>query len=282
MKVLVNGRPGDAVSALDRGLAYGDGLFETLRVRAGRAAHWERHWARLARGCERLHLPLPSRAGLETEMASLLDGVERGVLRIQLTRGVGGRGYRPPTEARPTRILSVHPAPEYPAEYAGEGVSLRVCRTRLGLNPQLAGIKHLNRLEQVLARAEWADEVQEGLMLDARGRVVEGTMSNLFLLHDGGLLTPDLAEAGVAGITRERIFALAPRLGLTVEAVPLTLEAVYAAEGLFLCNSLIGIWPVRRVEAKDFRIPPMIRSLMAALAAEDGTDQTAVAVGPEA
>lgn len=271
MNLLVNGRADAGLEASDRGLAYGDGLFETLALRAGRPLHWPRHWARLARGCERLRLPLPERGLLEAEIARLGEGVERGVLKLILTRGPGGRGYRPPEPAQPTRVLSLHPWPDYPERWSREGVALRICRTRLGLNPALAGLKHLNRLEQVLARAEWGDEVQEGLMLDVRGRVVCGTMSNLFVVRGGRLLTPELSEAGVAGITRERILALAPRLGLETDVVPLSLEDVAGAEGLFVCNSLIGLWPVRRLEGKTFRIPPMVRRLWEALRAEAQT-----------
>lgn len=268
MKLLINGRADGGLEAADRGLAYGDGLFETLALRAGRPLNWSRHWARLARGCERLRLPLPERGLVEAEIDRLAGGVERGVLKLILTRGPGGRGYRLPESPHPTRLLSLHPWPDYPERWRRDGVALRICRTRLGLNPALAGLKHLNRLEQVLARAEWADEVQEGLMLDVRGRVICGTMSNLFVLKGGRLLTPRLNEAGVEGVTRERILALAPRLGLETEVVPLSLPALYGAEGLFVCNSLIGLWPVRRLEGKAFRIPPMVRRLEEALSAE--------------
>lgn len=268
--MLINGQPQHQLDAGDRGLLYGDGLFETLAVTEGRPQHWERHLRRLSAGCERLRIPLPDTALLEAEAARLCRDAQRAVLKLVLTRGAAGRGYRMPLEASPTRLLALYPWPDYPARYYTEGVEVRVCQTRLGLNPALAGIKHLNRLEQVLARAEWGDEVQEGLMLDTEGGVVEGTMSNVFLVAGGRLLTPVLTRAGVAGIMRERILEAAGGQGIDVEVRPLGLADCEAAEGLFLTNSLIGIWPVRRLAEKHFTIPPMARQLMEALGVTQG------------
>jgi 4-amino-4-deoxychorismate lyase len=247
--MLIDGRPGDAVPAADRGLQYGDGLFETIAVFSGRPCLWTAHLARLAEGCARLGIPLPDDELLAREAGQLCQGVERGVLKLLITRGTGGRGYRPPEAARPRRILSLHPWPDYPASAREQGVRVRWCDTPLGRNPALAGIKHCNRLEQVLARAEWRDPaIAEGLMCDTGGRVIAGTMSNLFVSRDGRLLTPVLDECGVAGVARGQLMAAAVELGMECRVVPLSRDQVNDADALLLSNSLIGVWPVAELD----------------------------------
>ena len=264
--MLVNGQPADSISALDRGLGYGDGLFETVAVRDGTAELWSEHLARLKSGCDRLGIPYPRE--LEEEGRALIEGVERGVLKIIVTRGVGGRGYRPPEAAEPTRILSLHPWPDYPAAWWSDGVTVRRCDTPLGCNPRLAGIKHLNRLEQVLARVEWSDSaVAEGLMSDTEGRIVEGVMSNLFVVRDGALLTPSLERCGVAGVMRGAVMRAAAEAGIPCTEGELREATLEAADELLLTNSLIGIWPVARLGEREWPVGPLTRRLQEALSA---------------
>lgn len=253
--ILVNGSDQSGVDPGDRGLSYGDGLFETLAVSAGQALEWEAHLERLGRGCARLGIPPPDPSVLAEEATRIIPADGRGVLKIILTRGSGGRGYRPPSEPLPTRILALYPWPDYAPACYREGVAVRLCETRLGRNPALAGLKHLNRLEQVLARSEWADEdIAEGLMLDEQGQVIEGTMSNLFVLSEGRLHTPALEQCGVAGIVRARVLEVAASLGIETRVAPLRLEQVLQAQEAFLSNSLIGIWPIRTVRAGAGRV----------------------------
>ncbi len=245
MPYLINGEARDTLSIHDRGLHYGDGLFETMAVVNGALPLWERHMARLCSDASRLGIPPPDPALLQAEAAPLCAGVSRGVLKIILTRGEG-RGYRIPQDATPTRILYRYPWPAWPASYADHGVRARICDMRLASNPRLAGIKHLNRLEQVLARSEWQDEeITEGLLMDQAGHVIEGTQSNLFIVREGRLLTPLLSQCGVAGVMRDLIMAEAQRLAITCEERELRLAQVLEADEVFLCNSLMGIWPVR-------------------------------------
>ena len=242
-RVLVNGAVTDALSSLDRGLLYGDGLFETIAVQDGQPRFWRRHLARLSAGCERLGIPSPTEYCLREEADALAAGSERGVLKLIVTRGCGGRGYRPETPAHPTRILQLHPWPDYPAQCQESGVRVRLCRQRLGHLPALAGIKHLNRLEQVLARMEWDDPaIMEGLLLDTGGHLVEGTMSNLFMIRDGVLMTPALDRCGVAGVLRGVVLELAVGL-MPVQVRALRPDDLRTADEAFLTNSLIGIWP---------------------------------------
>lgn len=270
LAVTVNGRSAGEIGILDRGLHYGDGLFETLAVKEGRVQLWERHLARLAEGCRRLHFPTPDGDVLRDEAEALCAGHERAVLKLLWTRGSGGRGYRidhgPDATARQTRALLLYKAPEYDASILQRGVTIRCCDTRLGINPALAGIKHLNRLEQILARDEWNDvRIAEGLMLDARDRVVCGTASNVFAVRDGALITPAVEQCGVAGVMRALVMETAETWGLAPRQDELRIEDLFAAEEVFLSNSLFGIWPVNRIDDVEFTPGALARRLAGAL-----------------
>ena len=242
---LVNGELGELIPVTDRGLLYGDGIFETIVIRQGRPQHWQRHMNRLQAGCRRLGIQPFENALLQAEADTIIKGADKGVLKLTVTRGSGGRGYRVAETTASTRIMQLHPWPEYPASCAEQGVKIRLCEIRLGHNPVLAGIKHLNRLEQVLARQEWVDDdIREGLLMDTEGNLVEGTMSNLFIVSDGVLLTPDLSRCGVAGIMRTLILELAEQQGLDTRIAQINRQALLQADEVFLSNSLIGIWPV--------------------------------------
>lgn len=265
--MLINGKPADAIDALDRGFQYGDGLFETVAVVDGNPCLWQRHMARLQQGCERLGIAPPDADRLLAEAVQVIGEHARTVLKIIITRGVGGRGYRPPLDAVPLQILYTTPWPDHPAEASRQGVMARICSTRLGHNPLLAGIKHLNRLEQVMAQAEWQDSaVAEGLMLDSTGQVIEGTMSNLFVLRQGRLLTPDLSRCGTAGVMRGLILDLVSGLGIAVAIEDISLEDIWEADALFLCNSLAGIWPVHTLGEREYSVeaipPALVEAVM--------------------
>ena len=258
---LVDGADADRISVLDRALQYGDGIFETLAVHAGQPLLWERHVARLRAGCLRLGLDAPDEAVLRAEVERLSGGPERKVIKIILTRGCAGRGYAPPRAAAPTRVVSAWPWPDYPADNARLGVAVRWCRTPASINPALAGIKHLNRLEQVLARAEWGNEYAEGLMRDPDGFVVEGTMSNVFAVSGGSLITPELSRSGVAGVMRAEVMAAARCLGLRCEEAWITAADLERMDEIFLTNSIIGLWPVTALAGRTYPVGEMSRRL---------------------
>lgn len=269
MLMLVNGTEQQAITATDRGLQYGDGLFETVAVRNGQPCFWDRHWARLQAGCCRLDIPAPDPGTLDQEIERVCVGAERAVLKILVTRGRGGRGYRPPAQVQPSRIVALYPWPDYPQGFGDDGIAARICSTPCSINPSLAGIKHLNRLDQVLARAEWDDPtIAEGLMHDGRGVVVSGTMTNLFAVFAGTLMTPPLTDCGVAGITRQRALEAAAALGLPYRVAPVPLDRLAEAEELFVCNSIVGIWPIRRLEKWAYGVGPCTRRIAGALAAD--------------
>lgn len=242
----------------DRGLAYGDGLFETMRVH-DRSIPWlDAHLERLQLGAQRLGIELPDNATLRAEIASMCASRETAVLKLIVTRGAGGRGYAPPDPAHPMWMLSLHEAP-----MPMQDVTAAWCETRISEQPALAGIKHCNRLEQVLARREAiAMGVDEGLMRDAAGHVVAATSANLFV-HDGdGWITPPVDLCGVAGICRDWLLRHAP-----VRVAMLDREAVLRSPAVFLCNAVRGILPVRRLDAREWPESAHVRALQRQLAA---------------
>jgi 4-amino-4-deoxychorismate lyase len=271
---LLNGQTADQVPISDRGLQYGDGLFETLAVVESRPRFWERHMARLARGENVLGMPFSDKSLLRQEADSLCGDCRRGVLKIIITRGSGGRGYRPPESPEPRRILSLHPWPDYPESWSREGIQLRLCETRWGCNRRLAGVKHLNRLEQVLARREWRDpQIAEGVMLDQEGRVISVTQGNLFLLRDNRLYTPELSRAGISGVMRLLVIEAAERLGIPVQIGDVSLEQLRQADALFVTNVLLGLCPVAALEGRSYtvdRIPFTLRQAVTELLQQAG------------
>ncbi len=249
--ILVNGAVTDLLAVTDRGLAYGDGVFRTFPVTGGRARNWRFHFRKLAGDCAALALPCPPEAVLVEELNRLSAAEAECIVKFIVTRGSGERGYAPPQPAVATRVLLTSPPLQYPEEFARAGVRVRLCSTRLAAQPRLAGVKHLNRLENVLARSEWSDPaVAEGLMLDPEGNVIGGTMTNLFVLDEIGMVTPDLSKCGVAGVTRERILAAAARQGLSCRVEPVSLDRVLRARELILVNSVIGAWAVKDIEGR--------------------------------
>lgn len=258
---MVNGQPSTVIAITDRGFQYGDGLFETLAVNNRKPVFLSQHLQRLITGCQRLGIPAPQTETLIDEARHLCRQTSApAVLKIIVTRGSGGRGYQQPDPIKPTRVLSLHPFPEYPAHYWTCGIVSRFCQTRLGSNPALAGIKHLNRLEQIIARAEWRDnDIQEGLMLGNDGFVLEGTMSNVFYLKNQQLYTPNLSRAGIAGIIRGLVLSCGHGINATVTQV--TVDNLLDADELFVCNSVIGIWPVRLLGNRSIPVGPLTRQI---------------------
>ena len=264
--MLVNGQPGQRLSALDRGLHYGDGLFETLRCEQGRVCWFERHLARLGRGCGILGIAMPDAAALRAEAESQVRGLPRAMLKIIVTRGVAtARGYRPAGDEQPTRIVAAYdwPPPAGPEFRAG------LSPLPITMHPLLSGLKHLNRLEQVLAqRAAAAAGLHEVLMPDAGGRVVSGSMSNLFLWQGDELLTPADGECGVAGVMRSLVLELAPRLGLRVRQTTLSAAQLASARAIIVTNVRLGAQPVHWFEGRRLEVDPRVPLLQELI---DGT-----------
>jgi len=266
VRTLINGVATDRLVVSDRGLQYGDGLFETLAVRDGGLCLWGAHFARLSLGAKRLGIPCPPQELLLRDCAPLIAGETAGVLKIILTRGRGGRGYRPPGHSSPTRICTLYPWPSDATAWSEKGVSAIYCRTPLGANPVLAGIKHLNRLEQVLARSEWQDpQIAEGLMQDGGGRIIGGTMSNLFMIVGDRLITPPVDCCGIKGTVRDLVLQMAASFGVEAAQTDIRRADLVTADALFLTNAVIGVCPVQRLGAQSMSLERLPEKLIAAV-----------------
>lgn len=265
-ETLVNGqRVADATHALsveERGVAYGDGVFETMLLRAGAVRFVDRHFARLQLGCERLGIAPIAEATFRSDIATLIKGHDDGVVKFIVTRGAGGRGYRAETHLMPTRIALLYPPIRRDAD---PGIAARWCATRLARNAQLAGIKHLNRLEQVLAQNEWRDpNIAEGLLLDTEGEVICATAGNVFIVSEGLLVTPDLRFSGIRGVMREAILLWATRNGVATEERPLWPDEVERASEVFISNAVRGVRPVAALGEHRFHIGAITQRLLTA------------------
>lgn len=253
MQALVNGIERDSISIADRAVLYGDSLFETVAVRGRQALLLDLHLERLARSAKQLQIHYDHQQ-LLTEIQQLLGNniidseQDTSVLRITLSRGAGGRGYQPSTDLEGTRIVSLHEAPQYPAHYQTEGITLGLSELRLAKQSALAGLKHGNRLEQVLASMDIAADSQDVILRDHEEHIICCSKANLFALIDDTWVTPDLSECGINGVMRTKIQALAATHKLPfATSNTMTLTDLRNAKALFISNSLIGVWPVKRL-----------------------------------
>lgn len=266
---LINGIKQDVIAVTDRGLAYGDGLFETIAFINGQLHLWPRHWQRLQEGGKRLGLSIP-------EETLLLSWIEQAlseqacpspaVVKIILSRGIGGRGYRCPEQVETHTIITIHPWPEHSNSDYQQGIKAMICQTALAAQPRLAGIKHLNRLEQVLAAQELtANHCREGIMLEysvpdgdcqtgsqissqiSSQILVEGVSSNLFFVNCGQLYTPEIIYSGVNGTMRNEVISRAQSIGVKLNIGRFTLSKLMNADEVFFTNSIFGILPVRQI-----------------------------------
>lgn len=267
---LVNGELAKDVSLHDRGFTYGDGVFRTIRIEDGKLCFWDAHFVKLHRDAASLGLSCPDQAVLYREAQQLLKVPSSGLLKIILTRGPGNRGYAIPPFVQPTRVMTRSALPQFPNHYAETGVDLALCRLRLGHQPLLAGIKHLNRLENILARSEWqGQDFADGVLLDSHGQVIECTSSNILCRFGNRLMTPDLSNCGVAGVTRDLILQNASDIGLVAEIGSMPLETLMQADDVMICNSAFGVWQVRNFNGKTWTrsgLAPQMRDLLSSLA----------------
>jgi len=265
---LVNGWPAQSVDTADRGLAYGDGVFRTLLVREGRALNWARHHRLLERDCRMVGIAPPDPAIVLDEIRRLAPA--NATVKVIVTRGSSGRGYAYPEDLAPTRIVVAYASIPVDPEPARDGIGARRCDLVLGEQPRLAGVKSLNRLENVLARAEWRDPaIREGFICDAAGRVIEGTMSNVFIAKAGAVATPALTRCGVVGAQRERVRDLLAAQGIACAERDVPFAELAEADEIFITNSVIGIWPVVRLGAWTGAPGPLARLIQRLVAADD-------------
>ncbi|MEM1410851.1 MAG: aminodeoxychorismate lyase [Pseudomonadota bacterium] len=258
---LIDGEIANHVPADDRGIAYGDGVFETLPVIGGVPVLWQAHMDRLALGGQRLGLATPPQEVLLRELKTVAAGMPRCVVKVIVSRGSGGRGYAPPADAEPRRIVSAHDWPEELERDRQEGVEAMMCETRLALQPRLRGIKHLNRLEQVLGAAELATVPGvQGIQCNTEGFVISGVHANLFIVVGGQCLTPRMDRSGVHGVLRGLLLR---EHGARAERRRITQEFLLEADEVFFCSTLRGIVPLRRLGERHWDIGPVTREMQA-------------------
>lgn len=255
MKSLIDGQPGATLSIDDRGLHYGDGFFETMRVRSGGVPLWQYHHARIARSCERLRIAIPDQRLIRDEIAGLCADGGEAIVKLIVTRRGGERGYRATSEEA-TRVLLRYPFVSLPKSYYAHGVALTRCEHAIGINPGLAGLKHLNRLDQVLARSEWSDaRYYDGIVQDIEGHVVGTTSANLFFAaKDGSLATPMVDRSGVGGVCRDYLLAAAVTRGVEIAQRRVSFAEILQADQIIITNAVRGALPVAGIGDIGFRI----------------------------
>lgn len=261
-----NGEPASTLPLTSRGLHYGDGVFRTLRLAGGVVLDLYRQLEKLASDAAAIDLATP--AGLRELLlaAAEADGPGDGVLKLLLIRSGQGRGYRPTTTGADSLLLR-YELPVFDPSCWSQGIRAIRSPVTMAAQPRLAGIKHLNRLEQVLASRDWPEDVAEAILGDERGAPICGTRSNLFWVSRGIVHTPALDRCGVAGMMRAKILAACEARGLALRIAPQPWSALLAADEAFVCNSLIGIWPLRALDAHTWPAPgPITADLMQALA----------------
>lgn len=269
-----NGEAVRSAAIDDRAFQYGDGLFETIAVRHGEPRLWEYHMDRLSAGCRRLSLQIPESDALRRAFADALDRASADpafcVAKIIVSSGVVQRGYGRPSMAAVSTYIGIFSSAPVPASSYRQGVSAMICTTRLAVASPTAGLKTLNRLEQVLARSECLSAgAFEGITLDAEGRIICGTMSNVFLVRDNMIVTPSLALCGVQGVMRRHVIETLHEEGLGVEESNLPERELHAADEVFLSNSQFGVLPVHRCGDREWPVGSVTRQVMGILANND-------------
>jgi 4-amino-4-deoxychorismate lyase len=273
------GRPIKTIAADDRGAQYGDGLFETIAIRDGKPRFWQLHIERLALGCARLDLPMPNEDLLRSEVMDALASAQvdsnRAVAKVVVSAGPGPRGYQRGNCAPPTIRVGLFESQTLASDYYENGVVVRLCKNRLAQQPSLAGIKSLNRLEQVLARNEWDDPlVIEGLMLDTDDYLICGTMSNVFICNGNSVITPAITRCGVSGVMRRQVLAELTAKDRHFEVRDVMAAELMQADEVFISNSQFGVLPVRRIESTRYAPGPVTREIMQLLAVSGVTECT--------
>ncbi|USD33394.1 MULTISPECIES: aminodeoxychorismate lyase [Vibrio] len=258
----VNGQAAEMIALADRSFQYGDGCFTTMLVVDGDIEHWGKHKERMQSCLEVLDIQPPDWQDVETWLRSARINAPKSGLKLHISRGVGGRGYSPTQVTLPNVTISAFHYPVHYEKWLTDGICLGVCQKRLGLNPLLAGHKHNNRLEQILLKAEmdnagWAD----GIALDVNDRVIETTMANVFWVKQGIIHTPDLTNAGVSGVMRRVVIETLLRDGVQAQSGDYTLDQLCSADEVFVCNSILGVAPVKSVGTQAYSIGTITKKI---------------------
>ncbi|GAK19616.1 aminodeoxychorismate lyase [Vibrio sp. JCM 19052] len=251
----VNGLPQTHISLGDRSFQYGDGCFTTIKTKKGELEHWQAHIERMEACLKTLHIPFPDWSQVFDWVMKAVLNDELAGIKIHISRGTGGRGYTPSGIEGPVVTISNFAFPSHYSSWQENGVPLGVCRTHLGIQPLLAGHKHNNRIEQVLAKAEIeGTEFTDAVTLNVQNHVIETTMANLFWVKDKKVYTPDLSLSGVAGVMRRKVLEFLQTNGYPVQVATFALSDLLNADEVWMCNSLLGVAPVNGISTPDNKI----------------------------
>ena len=260
-----------SISLDDRAVQYGDGVFETVAIRDGRPRMLARHIERLRRGADRLGIEMPAASSLESDLQQALSQTTLKtaycVAKLIVSAGSGPRGYQRRDIERADAYIGLYKAQPLARRAYVHGVETLLTQSRIAIAPQLAGFKTLNRLDQVLARREWdTGQIFDGIMRDTDGRIICGTMTNVFIVNNNNIATPSLERCGVAGIMRSLIMDVLGESDLRCNTMDVRIDDLADADEVFLCNSQIGAVPVRRCDTHRWDVGETTRTVMALLA----------------
>ncbi|WP_299494349.1 aminodeoxychorismate lyase [uncultured Shewanella sp.] len=263
MTVWVNGVENGQVKPVDRGLAYGDGLFATMRVSHHEIQFLTGHFNRLSQGAKRLGFDWQASPTLKAHLHQQALTMEHGCIKLLLTRGSGGRGYAAPSQLDITEVVSTHPIPKHYPLWQQRGIALVSSDVTLGRQPRLAGIKHCNRLEQVLIKSVPIPlGFDDYLVLDEQDLVIESSMANLFFVDkEQAVYTPALSHSGVAGMMREQVINGILALGFSVHVKPIPISRLTDFSAAFVTNSLLGVVDVTRINDVMYTSDPLTQML---------------------
>lgn len=263
VQIWQNDQPINQIKGDDRGLAYGDGLFATMLVNNKQIQYLEYHLKRLQDGAERLGFYWKIGKNLRAALHHLAQNNDLSCIKLQVTRGSGGRGYTPPINPSPIVIVSCHALPSHYDDWRRTGVKLTHSQVHLAQQPLLAGIKHLNRLEQVLVKsAVLPTSADEFWVSDTCGNIIESAIGNLFFIHGNEVFTPRISFAGVAGVMREQLIYILLQMGFKVNAIDISWQQVQKSEFVLMTNSLVGICPVTQIDEYAFTIWPRLTEIV--------------------
>jgi 4-amino-4-deoxychorismate lyase len=256
------------ISPFDRAFQYGDGIFRTFVVKSNKPLHWKHHYKKIVEDCLAIKIDPPKEKDLLSDIRSLFKSKKKSVAKFIISRGMSERGYKFDEDIKHNRFLLKANMPSYPKEYFMHGVNLYVCKQKI--QPSiLSGIKHLNRLENIMARQEWkGDLYADGILLNQDGYVIECISSNLFMRKNKTIYTHPLKDIGVKGVTRELILEALPRLGFKVKEIAFDLDSLLIADEVFISNSLFGVWQVKKIKNRSWqpqKLPTILRDSLEAL-----------------
>ena len=272
---LINNEFKDNISILDRGFSYGDGFFETMlwdylggAVRPDlKVQFWERHYNRIKNGCNLMEIKLPNLTDLLKQREKILQrsfnqSMSEGILKLIITRGIGGRGYKFENNMKPTIAFLTFPKPQLSPMIYKSGVNSIFCKNKLYSHNRLSGLKHMNRLDSVLARSEWEDEFFEGIILDEKDNLVEGTMTNIFFIKDDTLITPPIEKTGISGILRQVVIEKAKTFFKKIVISKINIKTLSSFNQMFLTNSVMKVVPVNSLGRNKFIIGENLKNLI--------------------